>query len=107
MPMVSESLPQLAHRLARPSDQALWISFWVQHPFQIGSQRCIRDGPLFPATALLAYTLPQLIKRSCLQFCSAFADRFSGDSSLTGCLADPSHPNAPDLYRYVQPPLSL
>src|SRR5512135_3583024 len=91
MPLASERLPQLADRLARPSDPALWITFRVPHLFQIASQRGIRDRPLFPATALLADALPGLIQCSC----------------LTGDLADPSLTNAPGLARYIQPPLAL
>ena len=82
MPLACEGFPQLAHRLARPLDQALWISFRFQHLFQIGSQGGVLDGALFPATTLLAYPLPRLIERSGLQFSEAFADRFSGDSGL-------------------------
>ena len=35
-PWLREGLPQLAYRLARPSDQALRISLRLQHLFQIG-----------------------------------------------------------------------
>jgi hypothetical protein len=66
IPLTSEGFPQFAHRFACPSDQALWISFRVQHPFQIGSQGGILDDILFPAPTLLAYPLPRLIERSCL-----------------------------------------
>src|SRR5436190_4801806 len=97
MPLAHEGLPQLAHRLARPSDQVLWISFRFEHLFQIGSQRCVLGWALFPATTLLAYALPWLIERSGLQFSYSFADRFSADSCLAGYLADPSCANPPGL----------
>src|SRR5712691_7831078 len=107
MPLAREGCPQLAHRLTRPSEQALWISFRVEHPLQIGSQGGVLDGVLFPATALLAYPLPRPIERSGLQFSQAFADRFSGNSGLAGDLADPSWANPPGLCRHIQSPLSL
>src|SRR5260370_2639976 len=100
MPMTRESLPQFAHRFTRPSDQALGIAFRVQHPVQIGSQRCLRDRPLFPATALLAYPLPRLIKPSSLHFSYSFPDHFAADSRLTGDQADPSLTHPPVLRSY-------
>src|SRR5258707_13852920 len=97
MPMTRESLPQLAHRFTRPSDQALGIAFRVQHPVQIGSQRCIRDSPLFPATALLAYPLPRLIKRSWLQSSNPFASHSLNECGHTLELTDASPTNAPGI----------
>ncbi len=91
MSLAREGFLQLAHRLARPPEQALWISFRIQHLFQIGSQGGVLGRALFPATTSLADALPWLIERSC----------------LAGDVADPSSANALGLCRYIQPPLSL
>src|SRR5215469_3414893 len=107
MPLAGEGSPQLAHRLARPFEQALGISLGFQQLFQIGSQRRVLGGVLFPATALLAYPLPWLIASARLQFSDACADRFSRDSGLAGYQADPSPPNPLGLCRHIQSPLSL
>src|SRR6266567_7114293 len=105
MPLTGESSPQLAHRFARPSKQALWISSRLQHPFQIGSQRRVLGCVLFPSATLLAYLLPWLIERSHLQLSYPLADRLSSDSCFAGYLADPACAQPLGLCRHIQSPL--
>src|SRR5947199_9830034 len=91
MPLAAERFPQLAHRLARPLEQALRISLRLQQFLQIGTQRRVLFSHLLPSPSLLADPISWLIDRSGIEFLYPFTDRFAGDSCLPCHLADPSN----------------